>query len=133
MARFLILEDDTQFAELLAASIRDAHHDVILCGTSSAALEAFEKEQIDIVIADVFIKDDEGFSQDGGIVLVSTLKQARRADIPVIAISGAFGNYAGDHVASSIVTVGADVTLTKPFEPQELLEIASRLLERRLY
>ncbi len=130
MAIFALLEDDQTLATLLIASLENAGHKVAHYLTASEAIEASEDQDVDIVVADVFIKVGNQISEDGGIKLIAQMKQVLGRNIPIIAISGSFNGTAASSIASTVVTVGANATLAKPFHPQELIDLSKELMEQ---
>ena len=132
MGRILILEDDVNLGPLLKVSLEDEGHSVSLQSTATAALAYASENDVDLVIADILIKVGGALVQDGGIKLISRLKQIEARRMPVIAISGAFGNErGGQEITSTAFTVGADATLAKPFAPDDLIVLVNRLLMER--
>ena len=127
MTRILLLEDDEAFAGLLAESLMIEGHTVDIFGNATDALEALKNEKYGIIVADVFIKAGGQYRQDGGIRLVSSVKQIRAEKIPVIAISGGFSASKPSNVKETLRTVGANAVLAKPFHPEDLLNLISEL------
>ncbi|WP_082700915.1 response regulator [Erythrobacter sp. YT30] len=123
----MILEDDPDFGPLLQMSLEDAGYRVSLHTDATSALEFIDDNDVDLVISDLLIKQDGKFVQDGGIKLISALKQVRHHPAPVIAISGSFvqDQY---HAISTAMTVGADRTLAKPVGPDELIDLIKTYL-----
>ncbi|MEL7190286.1 MAG: response regulator [Pseudomonadota bacterium] len=118
----LILEDDPEFGPLLQISLQEHGYRVALKTTATDALAFIDQNDVDLVIADLMIKKGEVYIQDGGIKLISALKQIRNYPAPIIAISGSFvqDQY---HAISTAMTVGANKTLAKPLHPDELLKV----------
>jgi CheY-like chemotaxis protein len=132
VAKVLILEDDVEFASLLVDSLLQDGHQAEFYTTATDALAALANTDFDIVVADVFIKVDGGYAGEGGISLVSQIKQIQRSRIPVIAISGSFSNEnTSGPMISTLQTVGANAVLAKPFDPQQLLDLIFDLVNRR--
>ncbi|MGZ2259956.1 response regulator transcription factor [Roseobacter sp. A03A-229] len=130
MAKILVLEDDTEFADLLVVSLEGDNHSVEVCNTTADALNALKTARFDLIVSDVFIRADGKLSEKGGISLVSRVKQTSPNPIPVIAISGSFDDGQGKIFKSSLKTVGADAVLAKPFHPEQLLDLVFELTNR---
>ncbi len=125
--RILILEDDAEFGPLLQMSLEDAGYEVSLHTNATNALSYLESENVDLIIADLMIKQEGVFIQDGGIKLISTLKQIRHHPAPIIAISGSFVQDQYQAI-STAMTVGADKTLAKPIHPDDLIALIETYL-----
>ncbi len=135
MANVLILEDDEEFGSLLVQSLETAGHTSVLHRNATAAIAAYKEGDFDLVVADLIVKIEGRPVPDGGLTLIPSLKRlARRAGrpLPIIAISGVT-QYPGLSSALSVArTVGADVSLEKPFEPAQLLDLIDDLLNRKV-
>lgn len=119
-AAILILEDDPGFGPLLCSYLEGEGYTVSLHTNATSALAYLEDNHVDLVITDLLIRQDATYVQDGGIKLISTLKQLRKYPAPVIAISGSFSTDQYEAI-STAMTVGADKTLAKPINPSQLL------------
>ncbi|MEM7519690.1 MAG: response regulator [Pseudomonadota bacterium] len=128
MARILILEDDEAFGPLLQASLEDAGHTVSLYASATIALAHVDQDDPELVIADILVMKDGKLTEDGGIKLISTLKQLQRRTAPVIAISGVFAGELAYEAQTTAMTVGADHALAKPFVPEDLIALVNELL-----
>lgn len=130
MGKVLLLEDDTVLARQITYDLAGEGHTVTTFAAATDALKHLEKNDVDIVIADIFIQQDGEYVPDGGIRLISTIRQLQARDTPVIAISGSFEALHGDHIAETAKTVGATATLAKPFHPDELLKLVHEQVKR---
>jgi len=130
MIEILLLEDDLDLSEQIAASLIDEGMNVTAARSAQEALDLFGKSHFDLVISDLFIHEDGSLSQDGGVRLISNIKQLQAKRVPVIAISGAFSNDKYDLFQDTVKTVGANAVLAKPFEPDELLDLIAMLMAR---
>lgn len=128
LASIVILEDDSDFADLLQVSLTSEGHIVEVFDTASDAIEHIKVYDADLVIVDMFIHVDGKIIPDGGIKLTSQLKQTLNHPAPVIAISGSFSGGGGLHAKTSAATVGAKAVLAKPFQPSELIALVNKFL-----
>ena len=136
MAVILLLEDERAFANNLVRILETESHSVSHFQDVNDALDHFRAFEIDLVIADLFIKKDGQFERQSGLTLISTVRKIISSDVPIIAMSGGFSadwhqspQMAMTAVESSKV-VGANVALAKPFHPQKLLNLIEELLDR---
>ncbi len=84
-------------------------------------MELHSEEPADLVIVDILMPSKDG---------IETIKEFARdfPEVKIIAISGG-GLMTPQEYLGMAKKLGADVTLTKPFEPEELLEAIRELLE----
>lgn len=117
--RVLVVEDDTEIAEVLRRSLRLEGYDVRVAGDGVAALEEAELFAPDAVILDL------GLPRLDGIEVCRRLRE--QGDVPILMLT------ARDAVDSRVegLDSGADDYLVKPFERQELLARLRALLRRR--
>lgn len=134
MAHILLLEDEFVLANSYKEILEKKGHEVVTFGRGEKAKEYFEAEKVDLIIADLFIKEGDQFEKFGGITLISWIKQLQGSDVPIIAISAAFGSGSTvDHATmarGTAITVGATVTLPKPFADRELTDLVDEVLAR---
>ena len=81
MARILVIEDDDNFRKMLNVMLTQAKYDVVEAPNGRVGLKIYRKEQIDLVITDVFMPDKEG------IETTFDLKD-ENPNVKIIAISG---------------------------------------------
>ena len=125
MAKILLLEDDEQLAGQIKAMLKLEGHDIDVFTTATDAVNHLKDNDVDCVIADLFIRVDGALVPDGGLKLISHLRQIQGRDLPIIAISGSFRGPNSIHTSGSAVTVGATANLAKPFHPDELTTLVN--------
>ena len=106
----LVVDDDEDYAEMIAQTLRRDSHDVVAVSTGTAALRFAELKRPDFVVLDVMLGDASGFD---------LCKQLRRREphLPVIFLSSL--DRKEDIVAG--LDSGGDDYITKPFHPSELV------------
>jgi twitching motility two-component system response regulator PilH len=113
------IDDSATMREVIKIAFRRENIHVITCADASSALAQFEEHRPDIVITDVIMPDQDGYS------VCSQIKQnPQYAKIPVILMSGVVNK----NVADRAVAVQADELVRKPFQPQELIGRVKNLL-----
>jgi len=95
---------------------------VVSVGDGRRAVEWFDAEMPDIVLADVNVPDVDGYALAEFIKLSSRLRH-----VPVLLLAGAFEPVDQERVRAT----GCDGVLVKPFEPQQLVSRVKQLLERK--
>lgn len=115
----LLVEDDPGVRETTAdlLSLTDARVLVADCGHAGAQI--LETEPVDLVVTDMIMPDG-----DGRWLLAFIRDTERLRRLPVIVLSALAH---GDEVESGLAA-GADAYLTKPFDPEKLLNTIARLL-----
>ncbi|HSO39646.1 MAG TPA: sigma-54 dependent transcriptional regulator [Labilithrix sp.] len=118
--RILIVDDEPEMAEALAAGLTAEGHHVVVCETGEGALEALAAGDLDVVLTDLRMRGTSGIELCRHVV-------SHRPDLPVIVMT-AFGNL---DTAVAALRAGAFDMLTKPFEMEELCFAAGRALQHR--
>ncbi|GIH91761.1 response regulator transcription factor [Planobispora siamensis] len=118
-ARLLIVEDEPNILELLAASLRFAGFGVNTAGNGTDAVAAVQRHRPDLIVLDVMLPDMNGFD------VVRRLRGGG-TDTPVLFLT------ARDAVEDKIrgLTVGGDDYVTKPFSLEEVVARIRAVLRR---
>jgi|SRR5580704_14632521 CheY-like chemotaxis protein len=106
------IDDSATMREVIKIAFRRENINVITCADAAAALGQFAENPPDVVITDVIMPDQDGYS------VCSHIKQSETySKTPVILMSGVVNK----SVADRAVAVKADELVRKPFQPQELI------------
>lgn len=119
MARIAVVEDETSLRADLVEYLSACGHDVVGCGDGIALDVALAKQPADILILDVNLPGEDGFS------IAKRLRE--QSEVGIIMLTARGVNV--DRVVG--LEIGADVYLVKPIELREL-EAQVRTLARRL-
>jgi two-component system, NtrC family, response regulator PilR len=115
----LVVDDELGARESLSVILEDDYK-VVSVASGKEALEALKKVQVDLVLLDVHMPDMDGIEvlkkikeldEEVDVVMVSALNMARRA--------------------VDAIKLGAYDYITKPYEPEEILSTAARVMDRR--
>jgi DNA-binding response OmpR family regulator len=117
--RVLLVEDEVELAELVAANLRRSGFAVDHVGLAEEARAALELGRYEIVLLDLRLPDGDGFD------LIRWLRM-RRDSTPIIVLTAR--DRLGDRVEG--LNLGADDYLVKPFAHQELLARVQAVLRR---
>jgi CheY-like chemotaxis protein len=113
------IDDSATMREVIKIAFRRENIHVITCADAASALNQFEQHPPDVVITDVIMPDQDGYS------VCSQIKQNPQfGKTPVILMSGVVNK----SVADRAVAVQADELVRKPFQPQELISRVRNLL-----
>ncbi len=114
------IDDSATMREVIKIAFRRENFHVITCSDAASALAQFEENPPDVVITDVIMPDQDGYT------VCSRIKQHEQfGSTPVILMSGVVNK----SVADKAVSVKADELIRKPFQPQELIARVKSLLE----
>jgi CheY-like chemotaxis protein len=113
------IDDSATMREVIKIAFRRENFNVITCADAASALSQFEEHPPDVVITDVIMPDQDGYS------VCSQIKQNPQfSKTPVVLMSGVVNKA----VADRAVAVQADELVRKPFQPQELIGRVRTLL-----
>jgi len=130
MARILVIDDEEDVREVLKQVLERAGYEVTVAASGKDGLDLLRKQGADLVITDVIMPGIDG---------VTTVKKIREKfrNTRIIVISGG-GNVAPKSYEpnaistsaflASAANAGADRTLTKPFDRDELIAAIKSLL-----
>src|ERR1700686_4944816 len=114
------IDDSATMREVIKIAFRRENINVITCADAASALAQFDQNRPDVVITDVIMPDQDGYS------VCSQVKQHPQfSATPVILMSGVVNK----NVADRAVAVHADELIRKPFQPQELISRVKSLLD----
>lgn len=118
MPHILVVDDEEDIRSLLTGFFRRHGHEVSVAANGESLFEAIEQQRVDLVILDVMLQGEDGFS---------LCRQLRaRSKIPVIMLTAV-----ADHVDRVVgLEIGADDYLVKPFDARELLARVKAVLRR---
>jgi CheY-like chemotaxis protein len=131
MAKILIVDDEEDVRIALKQVLERAGYEVSVAATGNEGLDLMKREAADLVITDVIMPGIDG---------ITTARKIREKyrDTRIIVISGggkaAPDPYEPDAISTrsylaSASSAGADRTLTKPFDRNEILRVVQSLLE----
>ena len=117
----LVVDDDADFRGLVVSALAQAGFEPLEAATGSDALDCATRKRPSLVVLDVRLPDLSGYE------VCRELRDRLGASVPVMFVSGerieSFDRVAG-------LLVGGDDYLAKPFELDELVARARRLVER---
>lgn len=116
----LVVDDDEEFLGAVARALRAAGYAVQTQRDGRAVMQMVKERAPDLVITDIMMPDRDG------IEVITELRRATRG-IRILAVSGRA--YIGSvHLLDMAKSLGADATLAKPFESDQLLAKINILL-----
>lgn len=117
MSRILVIDDDELFIKLMVHALKQRGHEVDFALDGLEGSKKFAATTYDAVVCDIVMPEQEG---------VKTITSMRRArpDVGIVAISGGLTKFGGKSldILEIAARLGADRTLTKPFQLSELVK-----------
>jgi two-component system, OmpR family, alkaline phosphatase synthesis response regulator PhoP len=122
--RVLVVDDERPIVMVIETNLKIAGYEVLTAYNGRDALELVRSRRPDLVLLDVVMPEMDGWE---------TVKQIRGDDEPKVASTPIVMLTALDRDRDILrgYEYGVDIYLTKPFEPEELLEIVARVLEAK--
>jgi CheY-like chemotaxis protein len=119
----LIVDDDPDAREVVAAILRHYGAKVIVATSVSTALVALRREpQVDVLVADLGMPVEDGYD---------LIRQVRESDVPKIAAmpAAALTAYTTEEDRERVLAAGFQFHLAKPVDPAVLVATVERLRE----
>jgi signal transduction histidine kinase/CheY-like chemotaxis protein len=121
--RVLVIEDDTDSRELVAAVLVQAGAILFTAASGRDGVSMARRVRPDVVVCDLAMPDEDG------LTVVRKLK-SWAAEVGVTLPALALTAYARAEDRDRALTVGFDLFLTKPVEPSDLARAVARLARR---
>ena len=122
MALILIVDDDKDVRETVAATLQLENHVTLEAPDGSAALQLIHAQPVDLVVTDIFMP------QLGGEVIGRIRDEF--PNVKIIAISGSSSALRATPASpgDGMYGMAADARLAKPFHRRELIETVENVL-----
>jgi len=121
--RVLIVDDLADARELLSRLFREYSAAPIAVASAAAALEQIRKAPPDVLVSDISMPDEDGYSL---ISKVRALPAERLARIPAIAVTA----FARPEDRNQAIRAGFQAHVSKPVDPAELIALVAGLSGR---
>src|SRR5258707_1835181 len=108
--KLLVVEDEPNILELLAASLRYAGFEVVTAAAGSEAVQVAQRHRPDLIVLDVMLPDMDGFE---------VLHRLRGGGTPTPVLFLTARDSTEDKVRG--LTLGGDRYVTKPFNLEECI------------
>jgi len=119
--KILVIDDEENVCELITMYFEKAGYEVTCTGDGTNAVETIRTQKPDLVILDLMLPGVDG---------LDVCKEIRKtSNVPLIMLSARVDEV--DRVLG--LEIGADVYVTKPFSPRELLARVKAVLRRAAY
>src|SRR5699024_5379718 len=118
MTKVLIIDDDVSFCKMLATFLTKRSFEVETAFSAETAMQKLEEISFDIVLSDVRLPKKDGIE-------VLKIVKSKMPKTQVILMTG----YAQVSLAVDAIKMGAFDYISKPINPQKLLEVLENALE----
>ena len=121
--KILVVDDEADTRELIREVLRECGSEVITSGSAAEALVALEQHKPDILISDLGMPDEDGYSL---ISKIRALPSERGGQIPAAALTA----YARAEDRMRVLRSGFQFHLPKPVDSAELVTVIASLSGR---
>jgi PAS domain S-box-containing protein len=121
--KVLVVDDEADTRELIGEVLKECGSEVIITRSAAEALEAIEQHQPDILISDLGMPDEDGYSL---IEKIRALPSERGGNIPAAALTA----YARAEDRMRVLRSGFQFHLPKPVDSAELVTVVASLAGR---
>jgi CheY-like chemotaxis protein len=122
VASVLILEDTTELAEVIQATLERLNMTTVIESHGGKALSHYEAVKPDVVLLDLGLPDMNGWK------FLETIKEKYKADLPIVIVITAYGDPANRLVGK---LQGVYDYLIKPFTSDEVERVVTGALKSR--
>jgi PAS domain S-box-containing protein len=122
--KVLLVDDEPDSRDFLSQVLGSAGADVMSAGTSRDALDMFVREPPDVLLSDIGLPGEDGYSF---IRQVRALAKERGGTIPALALTA----YTRPEDAARAREAGFDMHVPKPIEPFEVVSVVAHLGQLR--
>lgn len=119
--KLLVVEDDPDIQSVLQDLFVMADYEVIVVATGAMALDALERESVDLVVLDVMLPDVNGYE------LCEQVRHSTLSSVPILMLTA----LTQPRNVTMGLQAGADDYVKKPFASDELLLRVKTLLRRQ--
>jgi CheY-like chemotaxis protein len=119
----LVVDDDPESRELVTVFLEDAGAFVVSSASAAEALPALQREHVDILLADIAMPGEDGYSL---IRKVRALESTSGTRIPAIALT----SFTGEESERRSLEAGFQLHLGKPVESRALVDTVASLAFR---
>ena len=129
----LLVDDDSVLVELWQQYLVSQGHQVDCCGTVADATVLLHSKVYDLLIVDIFLRQDGQILAEGGVTLINRVRiqdgfnDARDDRMAILAVTGAGTGSTGKFTALHSVNTLTDASLQKPVRLETLGREVQRL------
>ena len=118
----LVVDDDADSRRLTAAMLERAGATALAAPSAADGRAALAERAFDVLVADIAMPDEDGYA------LIRHVRSAADGGrLPAVALSA----YAREQDRERALAAGYDAHLTKPIEPEVLVQVLARVVRAR--
>lgn len=118
----LVVDDESDNLEFLTVAVQEFGASALAAASAAEAIEILETRKPDILVSDIGMPDEDGYSLIRKIRASESDKEGR---LPALALTA----YAGEEYRNRAIEAGYDEHLTKPIEPAEFAAVLAKLVQ----
>ena len=122
--RVLVVDDEPDARELMKTALERRGIEVTTAIDTNEALETLKRERPDVIISDIGMPGLDGYTL---IRRVRQLTEEEGGRTPAAAVSA----YVGEESRQQALEAGYELYVTKPLDPDELINVVQRLAKSR--
>jgi CheY-like chemotaxis protein len=124
--RVLVVDDEADAREVMAQTLETYGASVELAESAHEALEILEHLRVDVLLADIAMPDEDGFS---------LIRNVRASSVPGVSTipAAAVTAFTREEHRQHALTAGFQLHLGKPFQPAELVRAVDLLAHRAIH
>jgi signal transduction histidine kinase/ActR/RegA family two-component response regulator len=121
--RVLVVDDEADARDIMAAALEASGAQVRLADSARAAFDILEQARVDVLLSDIAMPEEDGFAL---IRRVRSSANGQIASIPAAAVTA----FTSAEDRAQALAAGFQVHLAKPFEPTQVARIVERLVQQ---
>lgn len=121
--RVLVVDDEADARDIMAAALEASGAQVRLADSARAAFQVLEQARVDVLLSDIAMPEEDGFAL---IRRVRSSPNGQIASIPAAAVTA----FTSAEDRAQVLAAGFQVHLAKPFEPTQVARIVERLVQQ---
>lgn len=121
MTRLLLVDDHDAFRRTATRAFQRAKFEVLPFASGTEALSVLAREQVDLVVTDVFMPDLDG------IELLQKLRDVA-PDVPVVVVTGGWQSFTPQLMSTMMRQLGVAESVHKPVTGSALVDVVQRVL-----
>jgi CheY-like chemotaxis protein len=122
--QLLVVDDEADAREFVTTVLEHYGAKVIAVASVSEALEAVERSQPDVLVSDIGMPGENGYSL---IRKLRQLEAERGGRIPAIALTA----YARSEDRAAAIAAGFQLHISKPVDPAQLAAVVANIVKRK--
>lgn len=119
----LVVDDDADTRELLAATLEHVGAIVLTAASTARALEILQSAQVHVLLSDIAMPDEDGYSL---IRKIRRLDTPGMSDLPAVA----FTSFAREEDRQGALQAGFHLHVAKPIDARALIDAVATLVHR---